>query len=226
MEHRENALGTLRDRLLLVVELVLVVSILLADRHLPLSKTPYLFLLGWISLRLRRLRWRDVGFAAPHGWLLAIAMGMLAGLAMEGLELFVTQPLLIRLTGQKPNFSDFLVLHGNVKMLLIAVALLWTLAAFGEEMVWRAYLMNRVAELLGPGRRAAWIVSLIVVNAAFGFAHRHQGPTGIIDEALMGCILGLIYLASRRNLTTAIVAHGVADTVDALLFFIGHYPGT
>jgi membrane protease YdiL (CAAX protease family) len=41
----------------------------------------------------------------------------------------------------------------------------------------------------------------------------------------MGIILGLIYLASRRNLTGVIVAHGVADTVDALLFFIAHYPG-
>jgi len=37
--------------------------------------------------------------------------------------------------------------------------------------------------------------------------------------------LGLIYLASRRNLTTAIVAQGVSDTLDAFLFFIGHYPG-
>ena len=42
----------------------------------------------------------------------------------------------------------------------------------------------------------------------------------------MGIILGAIYLASRRNLTSVIVAHGVADTIDAFLFFIGHYPGT
>ena len=42
----------------------------------------------------------------------------------------------------------------------------------------------------------------------------------------MGVILGLIYLASRRNLTIAIVAHGVADTTDVFLFFVGRYPGT
>ncbi len=47
-----------------------------------------------------------------------------------------------------------------------------------------------------------------------------------VDEALMGMILGLVYLVSRRNLTSVIVAHGISDTVDAFLFFIGHYPGT
>ena len=215
-----------RHRLLAIVELVALIGIFLADRYLPISKTLYFFTLGWISLRLRGLRWRDVGLARPRSWLVAIAVGLLAGLAMEGLELFVTQPLLIRLTGQKPDFSDFFVLHGNAKMLLLGLALTWSLAAFGEEMVWRGYLVNRLAGLLGSTRRVAWVVSLIAVNAAFGLAHRYQGVTGIIDEALMGIILGLIYLASGRNLTAAIVAHGVADSVDAFLFFIGHYPGT
>jgi membrane protease YdiL (CAAX protease family) len=42
----------------------------------------------------------------------------------------------------------------------------------------------------------------------------------------MGVILGLIYLASRRNLTIAIVAHGVGDTTDVFLFFVRRYPGT
>ncbi len=213
-------------RLLALAELAVIVGIFVCDRYLPVSKTPYLFALAWISLRLRGLGWRDVGLAPPRRWLAAIGIGVLAGAAMETLELFVTQPLLMKLTGRKPDFSDFFALHGNLKLLLVGVAFSWTLAAFGEEMVWRGYLMNRVAGLIGHSRRIAWITSLILVNAAFGVAHRYQGMTGIFDEALMGLILGLIYLASRRNLTSAIVAHGVADTVDAFLFFIGHYPGT
>jgi len=213
-------------RLLALAELAVIVAIFVGDRYLPVSKTPYLFALAWISLRLRGLGWRDVGLARPRRWLAAIGIGVLAGAAMEMLELFVTQPLLMKLTGRKPDFSDFFALHGNLKLLLVGVAFSWTLAAFGEEMVWRGYLMNRVADLIGHSRRIAWITSLILVNAAFGVAHRYQGMTGIFDDALMGLILGLIYLASRRNLTSAIVAHGVADTVDALLFFIGRYPGT
>jgi membrane protease YdiL (CAAX protease family) len=212
--------------MLAVIELAAIVGIFVADRFLPVSKTPYLFVLGWASLRLRGLGWKDVGLARPHHWLKSISVGVLAGVGMETLELFVSQPLLIKLTGRKPDFSDFVALRGNVELLLIGLALTWTLAAFGEEMVWRGYLMNRVAGLAGHSSRAGWIASLILVNAAFGLAHRYQGATGIFDEALMGIILGVVYLACRRNLTSAIVAHGVADTIDAFLFFIGHYPGT
>ncbi len=208
-----------------MLELALIVSIFVFDRYLPISKTPYLMAVGWLSLRLRGLRWRDVGLAAPRSWLRAIVIGVLCGLGMEALELFFTQPLLIHLTGQKPDFSDFLALRGNPKLLLIGLAFVWTLAAFGEEMVWRGYLMNRVAGLIGKSR-TAWVISLITVHVGFGVAHRYQGTTGVIDETLMGIILGVIYLASRRNLTTAVVAHGTADTVDAFLFFIGRYPGT
>jgi CAAX protease family protein len=91
-------------------------------------------------------------------------------------------------------------------------------------MVWRGYLMNRVADL-GKNKRLAWIVSLVAVNMAFGYAHSYQGITGIIDEGLMGALLGLFYLGTGCNLSVPIIAHGVADTVDLLLIFLGKYPG-
>jgi uncharacterized protein len=211
-------------------EFGVVALIFLADyKHLvPLSKTPFLLILAWISLRLRKLRWRDVGLTRNRSWRATLALGIGAGLLMEGFELFVSQPLLIRLTGKQPDFSDFAALRGNLKWTLILIAFAWTIAAFGEEMVWRGYLMNRVEDLgadLGKYTRAAWIVSLIAVNIAFGGAHSDQGVTGMIDEGLMGILLGLMYLGTGSNLSVPIIAHGVADTVDMLLIFIGKYPG-
>lgn len=47
----------MRDKWLAVRELTLVVLIFLAQKLLkilPFSETPYLFLLGWLSLRLHR----------------------------------------------------------------------------------------------------------------------------------------------------------------------------
>ena len=96
--------------------------------------------------------------------------------------------------------------------------------AFGEEMAWRGYLMNRIADL-GKHTRLAWIVSLVTVNVAFGYAHSYQGITGIIDEGLMGVLLGVLYLGTGCNLSVPIIAHGIADTVDLLLIFSGKYPG-
>jgi uncharacterized protein len=210
-----------------LAEFTIVALIFVGDaKHLiPISKTPFLLLLGWISLRVRGLRWRDVGLTSNRSWPRTMALGIGAGLLMEAFELFVSQPLLARLTGKQPDFSDFQAIHGNVKLLSLAVALAWTLAAFGEEMVWRGYLMNRVAGL-GRRTRLAWFASLIAVNMLFGYAHSNQGITGIIDEGLMGVILGFFYLGTNRNLSVPIIAHGMADTVDVVWMFIGHYPGT
>jgi membrane protease YdiL (CAAX protease family) len=59
----------------------------------------------------------------------------------------------------------------------------------------------------------------------FGLAHSSQGVTGIIDEGFMGLLLDLMYLGTDRNLAVLIVAHGVQDTIDAVLIYLGMYPG-
>ena len=84
--------------------------------------------------------------------------------------------------------------------------------------------MNRVADL-GKHTQLAWIVSLVVVNMAFGYAHSYQGITGIIDEGFSGALLGLLHLGTGCNLSAPLIAHGVTDTVDVLLIFLGKYPG-
>jgi uncharacterized protein len=104
------------------------------------------------------------------------------------------------------------------------VAASWTLAAFGEELAWRGYLMNRVSDLAGNAR-FRWIVSLLIVSVAFGFSHTDQGLTGQIVESIAGAILGALYLATKRNLAVPILAHGAADTLDFVLIFLGKYPG-
>jgi membrane protease YdiL (CAAX protease family) len=173
---------------------------------------------------VRKLRWRDVGFSLNRSWSITLALGVGSGIILEIIELFVTQPLLTRLTGKPPDLADFRILTGNIKYTLVALALAWALAAFGEELVWRGYVMNRVADL-GNRTRLAWFCSLVVVHAAFGLAHSYQGVTGIIQEGLSGLLLGLIYLRTGKNLSVPIIAHGVSDTLDILLIFLGQFPG-
>src|SRR5215510_4318029 len=89
-------------RWLLLVELVIVATLFYADfKHLvPVSKTPFLFLLAWLSLRLRKLKWKDVGLKRSESLFKTILIGVSAGIGIELLELFVTQPLLVRLNGK------------------------------------------------------------------------------------------------------------------------------
>src|SRR3974377_2390078 len=87
------------SRWLIVVEFAVFALIFVIDNsrwhHLIVfSKTLYLLALGWISLRLRGLRWKDIGLRLYRGWGRTIALGVLCGAGIEALELFVTQPLL------------------------------------------------------------------------------------------------------------------------------------
>jgi membrane protease YdiL (CAAX protease family) len=202
----------------MLVDLVLVAAVFVADRfHLvPLSKTPFLLAIGWISLRVRGLRWRDVGLRAPESWPRTIVVGIVVGVAMEALDLFVAKPIEARLLGAPPDLSDFLPIVGNPKYLALGLAGVWTLAAFGEELVWRGWLLNRVQPK---------VVSLVLVSALFGLAHANQGVPGVVQESISGLLLALLYFASGRNLFAPIIAHGVIDSIDLLLIFTGLYPG-
>ena len=211
---------------LALAEFAIVAGLFYADvhHHIYVSKTPYLFLLGWASLRLRGMRWKDVGFARPRSWGKALLVGVGVGVGMEALELFGTQPLLTRWLGKMPDLSDFADMVGNLKLFLIYLVLVWTLGALGEEIVYRSYLMNRVAGLFGE-KKAAWVLSLIAVSVVFGCAHLDQGATGMIENVWNGLLLGALYLACGRNLAVPVIAHAVGDTLDFILIYLGRYPG-
>ena len=96
-----------------------------------------------------------------------------------------------------------------------------TLSAFGEEMVFRGYLIRRVSELMrgtSVGRAAAVTVS----SSLFGLAHRYQGWAGVIATAIIGAALGTLYLCDRENLWTVIVCHGIVDAVMLSALYFGH----
>jgi membrane protease YdiL (CAAX protease family) len=217
----------LRDnRLLVLVDLLLVAAVFVTDQHhlIFFSKTPYLLAIGWISMALRGIGWRDIGLCGSPRWPVLLLAGVAAGLVMEALELFATQPLLVKLTGKYPDLSDFKNLVGNFKLLLILVAASWVVAGLGEELVWRGYMLNRVADLFGRSV-VGWMITLILVSAAFALAHSYQEVTGMVENFIAGLLLGGLYFASGRNLLVPIIAHGITDTVDFLIIYSGHYPG-
>ena len=160
---------------------------------------------------------------------MALAVGVAAGIAMEFLELFVSQPLLARWVGKMPDLSDFAAVVGNAQLLAICLLLVWTLGALAEEIVYRGYLMNRVADLFRATSwslsKAVWVASLILVSIAFGCAHIDQGSTGMIENIWNGVLLGALYLACGRNLAVPVIAHAASDTFDFVLIYLGKYPG-
>jgi membrane protease YdiL (CAAX protease family) len=211
---------------LLPVELLLIVALFWADERgwIPLSKTPFLLAVAWGSMWLRGVSWRDAGLSLPPRWRRVALIGVAAGIAMWLLEFFVTMPLLHRVLGYWPDLTTFNDLVGSIELLVIYLALNWVLAAFGEEMVWRGYALPRVVQFCGSGTRA-WIVALVVVNVAFGLAHLYQGPSGVIQATIGGVLLGILYIATGRNLVAPVLAHGIGNSIDFTVMYLGLYPG-
>ena len=160
----------------------------------------------------------------PARWRHTLLLGVAVGVVYQVFSLYVIEPLIVQLTGRSIDLSQFAQIKGNVFVLAIFLLLVWTFAAFGEELVHRGYLMNRVAQLAGGSTRA-WALSLVVVNVLFGVAHLYQGISGVAAVIAAGLVYGALYLWSGRNLWVPIIAHGVYDTVAFLLVFWGKYPG-
>jgi hypothetical protein len=195
-----------------------------ATHHLWVSKTPWLLLIGWASLHLRGRGWRDVGLRRGPGLRRLAYVGIVGGIALETLQLTITQPLVARLTGAEPDLHQLSGLAGNLPRLGLYLLFSWTLAAFGEELVWRGYVFNRLLGLLS-GRRASYSLALALTSVLFGLAHAYQGAPGIIVETVSGLILGAAYLGCDRNLAVPIAVHGVVDTIDVVLAYFGQLPG-
>jgi membrane protease YdiL (CAAX protease family) len=206
------------------VEILLVLLITAGHRIfriIPVDETYPILALGWISLWLRGIGWRGVGLARPASWRRTLALGAAVGIALQVLSEFVTEPLFTALTHQPVDVSEFKLLVGNVKLLLLYFVVVWTLAAFGEEMTYRGYVLNRAADLAGR-RPWSWVAGLLFVTLLFGFGHSYQGLAGMLDTGLHGLLLGALYLASGRNLWVCVIAHGVSDTIALIMAFLGH----
>jgi hypothetical protein len=113
---------------------------------------------------------------------------------------------------------------GNVPQLLFWLAVTWSIAAFGEEMAYRGYILNRASDALGR-TRLAWVFAAILSSALFALTHHYQGIAGMTDVAVFAVIPVIAYLLSGRNLWIPILAHGIGDTIGFVLIFFNRYPG-
>lgn len=188
-------------------------------RILP-NEVPILVVLGLLSMRLRNGGWATMGFKRPSSWTFIIGIALIAAAVRIVLGDFVILPL----TGQfwpepiDPAGSDDIT--GNIQQALLWLLIVWGFAAFGEEIAYRGYLLNRAADVGGRTPAAFWI-SMVLVSVLFGYGHYYKGPAGIIDSGIAGLILGTAYLVTGRNLWTCILAHGFIDTVRVMAEFLG-----
>lgn len=211
-----------RARALSAAELALGAAVVLGHNVwgvLP-NEVPILFVLALVSTRLREGSWSALGFRRPESWILVIGLAVGAALLRLALGQFVVDPLTAHVWPPAKGPSGFETIAHDPMAALKWLGLVWTFAAFGEEVSYRGYLMKRAADVLGGGR-AAWWAAMGLSAVLFGLGHWYKGPAGVVDSAVAGLVLGAAYLISRRCLWTTILAHGLIDSTGVVLLFFG-----
>jgi CAAX protease family protein len=179
-----------------------------------------LCVVGLLSLRLRDGGWSAMGLKRPASWRRILLIALAAAALRILLGQFVIEPA----TGffwPKPTAPALAnEIRGNVKIALLALVIVWTFAAFAEEIAYRGYLLTRAADIGYRSTTAYWI-GIVFVSTLFGYGHYYKGPSGIIDSGIAGLILGAAYMFAGRNLWASILTHGFIDTFGVIDAFFG-----
>jgi len=167
----------------------------------------------WVGLRLRGQTWEVLGKTV----LLSVAV-LLAGVAGFVVGSIVAVNVTALRAGADMSGYDYM--QGNLPMLLLALAAVYVVSSFGEEVIYRGFLMNRVAEI-GGSSKLAWRIAVVISAVVFGLVHFSWGLFGVIQTTFMGLALAIAYLAVGRKLWVLVLAHAYMDTALLVQLYLG-----
>ena len=227
-EHAGNTRLALNWSALLDVLIIIVVLVVVKQFFLlytikyagPISTFTAMAVATW-RLRARGMGWKDLGFVKPENWVKTLlwsgaAFAVIVGFGVVGGEIAEQ---FFQKADAGNRFGD---IEGNVPMYLLWMVLVWTHSAFFEEMLFRAFIINRFGSFLG-GSTAATLVSVVVAAVFFGYRHAYyQGLYGFVVTGTIGLGLGLFYVwVGKKNLLPQILAHGAMNTIGFTARFLG-----
>jgi membrane protease YdiL (CAAX protease family) len=155
-------------------------------------------------------------------WMVALWVAVLYA-AVVAANVLVVAPL-ARVSGWGAlDVSRFAGLRGNARVLATYLALAWTSAAFGEEFLFRGFLLARIESALG-GTLTASLAAIVIQAALFGAGHSYLGVRGAVTAAMVGLLFGIGFRVNGRQLIPLMIAHGLTDTVSLTAIYAGVHP--
>ena len=178
----------------------------------------------WTGMRLRGekcsafgLTFNSISFReAMKVFLLSI---LVLVLALAGF--IIGSIIMANITGipEGSNLSGYHYLKDNIGMLLLTLGGVYIVSSFGEEVIYRAFLINRISEI-GQETKKATIIAVILSSIIFGLIHYDWGPMGIVQTGFMGLALGICYVKLKKRLWILILAHAYMDTILMLQVYL------
>ena len=163
MSQRSRTLTFLGVLVVLTVAAILLYVV--DDVSLGLLAVPAALVVAAAHLGLEEVRWSELGMKRPHRWWLAWVLG--AALAVATLVLVALVGPSIQEHLGEVDLAEFDDVPGNPLRLLFWLVVAWTVAAFGEELLLRGYLLSRLTFVFG-GTTAARIVAVLATAVVQG----------------------------------------------------------
>lgn len=175
----------------------------------------------WL-LRLRGSSWHALGLARPSSLRALVGWSLLTYVVCM-VVVSVANILMQRFTKlPHEDFSRLAVIRGNVPLYLFMLfPVAWGAAAFGEEMLFRGFVMTRLLAIIGSDGVAARLLAVVGQAALFAAGHAYLGTRGVIDAGLIGVVFATVYFRNGRNLWPLFIAHGLIDSVSLTLLYFG-----
>lgn len=181
-----------------------------------------------VYMRARGLGWSGMGLVPLPTWKARLkvfpqaAMALVAFAAVVALTTIAGPAIGLEFLTEVPSEVEgrWGEVAGSLPHYLLWLTIVWTAAAFGEEMFFRGYLITRLQLLFSE----AWLGSVLAVvipALIFGYGHfYYQGLRGAVVTAGIGLAFGTMFLVFRRNLWPLILLHGVIDTLTFTAIFM------
>jgi CAAX protease family protein len=175
--------------------------------YAPMILRPILgFVTAWFALRLGGERWSQFGLTRPTNvWSFGLSVVLLYTVVVA-LNRYVIPPVAGWFNFQNdPSIMGYI--RGNEIAFLGWLAVSWLVGGFSEELLFRGFLLNKVAAMAGSDRFGL-ALGVAAQAVLFGLLHLYQGAFGFVFAFAMALVFGLGYLACSRNLWPLIVVHG------------------
>lgn len=228
----DGRLSTNRNRIYTLVELLLVFLPVLAFvraagpwvaddpmRGFGVAWVANGFMLAaiWAGIKLRKRTWKEMGltFTVSSGKDALRIFGQSLMVFAIGVAAWLVGPMLLphlREIQEGADFSNYDFLKNNLGALVLTLAGVYFISSFAEEVIYRGFLINRIAALTSATKYNR-VIAVLLSSAGFGLIHYEWGVMGMIQTGIFGLAMGICYILLRKRLWVLILAHAYMDTL-------------
>lgn len=187
----------------------------------PFIYTIPVIILVWLSLKINKETFTDIGFAISKISIRSLVIGgITAILSLLFLRLIFFPILESVITFESVEVDLYTQLKGNTTYYIFILIMSALVGGVYEEIVFHAFIYTRLEKMI-KGKYKTFICFLIT-SLIFGLYHYQLGVSDTINAFLMGVSYLGLFLFFKRNLWYSIFCHIIYNSIVITLLYLGY----